>query len=139
VVVAGALVEVGVAAVVGIGRRRAIERIAQRVQHGGRVAGGHDQRVGGGLGDRGERHLVDGARLRRCRGGVVVATAAGGHRPAAEHRGGSAAHAAAQQRAARQAGSENRLERRVGARVQVGIVFDRVGGDVAFDGCIHLV
>ena len=135
VVVAGALVEIGVAAVVGIGWRTRRQRIAECVDHGGGVAGRHAHGVGGALGHGGEAQLVD----RRVRGWrvVVVPATAGADAQPAQHHGRRGPHAAAQHGAPAQPGVEHGHEVVVATGVAVLVIsIDAEQGEI--DSLIHV-
>ena len=131
VVVAGAVIEVGVGAVVLVSRGGRRQRVAQGEDRRGRVASRDGDDVGQVLGDRrktqaqwlwsdrGWGHRCGSCRNRR----VVAAAAAGGQRQGAQHGGPGGAHAHAQDVAARQPGVQDVVQGRVAAGVEVfGVV-----------------
>ena len=117
-VIAGTVVEVGVAAVVGVGRGRAGQRVAQGEQYLDVVAGSHCHCVRDILVDGREAQALQCAG-RRC---VIVVAAAGAQAQAAQDRSGRRAHAATQNAATRQACIEHTHECRIAGGVQVVVV-----------------
>jgi hypothetical protein len=119
VVIARAVVIVGVAAIVLELGRGGGERIAQAIDHGGRVAAGHAQHVGRALGHGREAQLDAG--VHRCRGQRrgVAAAATGCQRHAAQHGRAGGAKAGLEQAAAAQPCFDHVGDRRVVAGVEV--------------------
>ena len=123
-VVTGAVFKVSVGAVILVGRGGGSERVAQRIQHAGGVAGGHRHGVGHGFGHGGKAQEGFRRRCRcRCRhDGQRIAPAATGQGQAAQQGGAHAAHAAAQQAAAAQAGLQHAVKTRVVRGVGIFVV-----------------